>query len=158
MRLLRLFTLLLTASLLLSSCDAVRSMLGKPTSEDLEILRQEQEAAKAQARLDSISAVQAEAERLAAEAEAAAHNVSKRYYVAMGGFKVPENAVNYKAYLEAHGYDVLAVRFRTGYDVLLTYGTDNYYEALRKMNDLMENEKTCPYDIWIYDTKTGVHE
>jgi len=158
MKFLRLSAIILTACMLLSSCDAVRSMLGKPTSKDLELLRQEQEAAKAQARLDSIAAAQAEAERIAAEKEAAANKVSSRYYVAMGGFKVPANAVNYKDYLEKQGYDILSVRFKTGYDVLLTSGTDNYYEALRSMLNFMEYEKTCPYDIWIYDTKTAIHE
>ena len=158
MKLLRLSAILLSACVTLSSCDAVRSMLGKPTSQDLEQLRLEQEAARQQARLDSSAAEQAEAERIAAEQEAAAHRVSSRYYVAMGGFKVPENAVNYKAYLEKQGYDILAVRFKTGYDVLLTSGTDNYYEALRSMYNFMEYERTCPYDIWIYDTKTAIHE
>ena len=158
MKLIRLCAILLTACLAMSSCDAVRSMLGKPTSKDLEILRLEQEAARQQARLDSIAALQAEVERIAAEQEAAVNKVSSRYYVAMGGFKVPSNAVNYKDYLEKQGYDILAVRFKTGYDVLLTSGTDNYYEALRSMKRFMEYEKTCPYDIWIYDTKTAIHE
>lgn len=143
---------------MLVSCDTLRSMLGKPTSKDLEQLRLEQEEARAQARRDSIAAAQAEAERLAAEQEAAAHKVASRYYVALGGFRVPENAVNYKDYLEKQGYDVLAVRFKSGYDVLLTYGTDKYYEAVRSMEKLMEYEKTCPYDIWVYDTSTGLHE
>lgn len=158
MKLLRLSATLLAACMLFVSCDAVRSMLGKPTSKDLEQLRLEQEAARAKAREDSIAAAKAEAERLAAGKEAAANKVSSRYYVAMGGFKVPSNAVNYKAYLEKQGYDILAVRFKTGYDVLLTSGTDNYYEALRSMYRFMEYEKTCPYDIWIYDTKTAIHE
>ncbi|MBP5316284.1 MAG: hypothetical protein J6Y83_01110 [Bacteroidales bacterium] len=158
MKLFRLSAILLAVCMLFTGCDAVRSMLGKPTSKDLEQLRLEQEAARAKAREDSIAALQAEVERIAAEQEAAANKVSSRYYVAMGGFKVPSNAVNYKAYLEKQGYDILAVRFKTGYDVLLTSGTDNYYEALRSMYKFMEYEKTCPYDIWIYDTKTAIHE
>ena len=158
MKLFRLSAILLAVCTLFTGCDAVRSMLGKPTSKDLEQLRLEQEAARAKAREDSIAALQAEVERIAAEQEAAAHKVSSRYYVALGGFKVPSNAVNYKAYLEEQGYDILAVRFKTGYDVLLTSGTDNYYEARRSMYKFMEYEKTCPYDIWIYDTKTAIHE
>ena len=155
MRLLRLSAILLTAFLTLSSCDAVRSMLGKPTSQDIEVLKQELAALKEQARQDSVAA---EAERLAAEQEAALHQLPARYYVAMGGFKVPSNAVNYKAYLESQGYDITAVRFRTGYDVLLADGTDDLREALRSMHKFMRYEKTCPEDIWIYDTTTGFHE
>jgi len=148
----------MTACLLMSSCDVFRAMLGKPTSKDLEILRLEQEAATAQARYDSCAAAQAEAERIAAELEAAKHTVSHRYYVALGGFKVPSNAVNYKAYLENKGYDITAVRFKSGYDVILASGTDDYYEALRSMADFKKYEKTCPYDVWIYDSTTAYHE
>lgn len=149
---------MMTACTMLCSCDVVRSMLGKPTSKDLEILRLEQEAAAAQAKYDSCAAAQAEAERIAAEQEAAAHTVSHRYYVALGGFKVPSNAVNYKAYLESKGYDITAVRFKSGYDVILANGTDDYYEALKSMGNFRKYEKTCPYDIWIYDTTTAFHE
>ena len=158
MKLIRLATVLTAACVMLSSCDVVRAMLGKPTSKDLEILKLEQEAAIAQAKYDSCAAAQAEAERIAAEQEAAEHTVSHRYYVALGGFKVPSNAVNYKAYLESKGYDITAVRFRSGYDVILANGTDDYYEALKSMGDFKKYEKTCPYDIWIYDTTTAFHE
>ena len=158
MRLFRLSAILLTAILMFSSCDAVRSMLGKPTSQDIEVLKQELAELKAQAAADSVAAAAAEAERLAAEQEAAQHQVKARYYVALGGFKVPSNAVNYKAYLESQGYDITAVRFRTGYDVLLADGTDDLREALRSMSKFIRYEKTCPPDIWIYDTTTGYHE
>ncbi|MBR0533812.1 MAG: hypothetical protein IJK19_03875 [Bacteroidales bacterium] len=158
MKFLRLSAVLMTACIMLSSCDVFRAMLGKPTSKDLEILRLEQEAAIAQAKYDSCAAAQAEAERIAAEQEAAAHTVSHRYYVALGGFKVPSNAVNYKAYLESKGYEITAVRFKSGYDVILASGTDDLNEALRSMGDFKRYEKTCPYDVWIYDTTTAYHE
>ena len=68
MKLFRLSAILLAVCMLFTGCDAVRSMLGKPTSKDLEQLRLEQEAARAKAREDSIAALQAEVERIAAEA------------------------------------------------------------------------------------------
>ena len=158
MKLLKFSVLILALCLSLSSCDAVRSMLGKPTSKDLEIMRLQQEVLRAQSSLDSIAAAQARTERVADGQEAARNKVAARYYVAVGGFKVPENAVNYKAYLERQGYEITDVRFKTGYDVLLMAGSDNYYNVLHSMQDFIKNEKTCAWDIWIYDTETKIHE
>ena len=95
-----------------------RSLLGKPTSKEIEAARIEQEAAEA-ARRDSIA--RAEEARLAAEA---ARPVYSNYYVIMGCYKVPANAQRHKAKLEAKGYEVTELRFKIGYDVVAIHGSE----------------------------------
>lgn len=159
MKPLQLFSLLISACLLVSSCDFIRSLAGKPTSTDIELLKLEKEMAfqKKKAVQDSINAAQAEAERLLSEQQQNS-TFSSQYYLALGGFKVTENAIKYKEQLEKEGYSIILIRFKNGYDMLLGGGADTYKEAQAQLNDFIENAKNCPYDIWIYDTSTNLHE
>ena len=102
MKPIRIVTILLAASLLFSGCDFFRSILGKPTSKEIEAARIEQEAAGGCQK--GLHSQGRRAARLAAEA--AAHPVYSNYYVIMGCYKVPANAQRLKAKLEAKGYDV----------------------------------------------------
>ena len=122
-----------------TSCDFCRSLVGKPTSKELEAMRQEQ-LAKKKALQDSINAAnaRAEQERLLAEAEAAKYALNNRFYVSLGAFRYDGNAQKFRDELEKKGYEIKLVKFKTGYDVVLTAGTDSKSEAERKMEELME--------------------
>ncbi|NLX41614.1 MAG: SPOR domain-containing protein [Bacteroidales bacterium] len=153
MKPIRIVTILLAASLLFSGCDFFRSILGKPTSKEIEAARIEQEAAEA-ARRDSIARAEEQA-RLAAEA--AARPVYSNYYVIMGCYKIPANAQRLKAKLEAKGYDVAELRFKNGYDVVAIQGSETFREAYRHWYTMLERGDE-PYDMWIYQTSMALHE
>ena len=152
MKPIKIVTILLTASLLFSGCDFFRSILGKPTSKEIEAARIEQEA-KEVAKRDSI----AKAEELARLAAEAARPVYSNYYVIMGCYKIPSNAQRYKAKLEARGYDVTELRFKNGYDVLAVQGSESFREAYKHWYTMLERGDE-PYDMWIYQTSMGLHE
>ncbi|MCF0177560.1 MAG: hypothetical protein HUJ90_02955, partial [Bacteroidales bacterium] len=77
--------MLLCASLLLTGCDTIRSMLGKPTSADIEQMRIEQLAAERAAR-DSVAVAQRTAEE-APVLQQPESDLKYRYYVVLGSFK-----------------------------------------------------------------------
>ena len=80
--------------MLFSGCDFFRSLVGKPTSEDLERMRQEAVEQERQRRQDSIDKARALA-LAQAEAEAAKQDQlagTGRYHVILGSFKVEESA------------------------------------------------------------------
>ncbi len=150
MKPIKIVTILLAVSLLFSGCDFFRSILGKPTSKEIEAARIEQEAAAA-ARRDSI----ARAEELARLA--AARPVYSNYYVIMGCYKIPANAQRFKAKLEARGYDVTELRFKNGYDVLAIQGSETFREAYKHWYTMLDRGEE-PYDMWIYQTSMALHE
>ncbi len=129
-----------------------RSILGKPTSKEIEAARIAQEA-RCGCQRDSI----ARAEEMACLAAEAARPVYSNYYVIMGCYKIPANAERFKARLKAKGYDVTEMRFKNGYDVLAIYGSETLREAYRHRDALLERGED-PYDMWIYQTSMGLHE
>jgi len=147
----------------LSSCDSIRSMVGKPTSSDIEIIRQAVEIIEKAAR-DSAAAVKAEQERLSAEAAAVTAVVKKvspqydkRYYVIVGSFQQKNNAEKLVRSMEKLGHDAVIFDFKNGYTAVGVCGTNDSYVAQRKKKDLYAVDIT-PYDIWVYDTSRNLHE
>lgn len=143
---------------LLSGCDFVRSILGKPTSKDLEALRLEiLEREKAQK--DSIEMAKAALleQQLAQEAANQATQLAGRFFVMVGSFKVHDNAEKFNKQLQERGYTTTIFNFKNGFEAVAIFGTDNVHEAYNKMEATME-EAFCPYDIWVYDSATNKHE
>ncbi len=157
MKAFRVLAMLLIASTLFTGCDFFRSILGKPTSKEIERMKIEAEAkAKKQHQLDSINAVQAEeAARIAAE-EAALRNLPDRYYLILGSFKVESNATRMYAMLEKNGYVPRTIKFTNGFEVVSVKSFNNYHEALLELDNLRSYE-FCPDDIWVYDKRQGLH-
>lgn len=145
-------------ALSLNSCDFFRSLVGKPTSAELEQMRMEAEKKAARERFvaDSIKAAE-EARRLAAQEMDKVTNNDPRYNVIYGCFKVTENATNFRAFLEKNGLSPKRLVFKSGYDVVCVYQSDDLLDACRAMGKMMETE-TCPEDVWIYDLNQGLHE
>lgn len=152
-RILRAVLAFFSAFIILTSCDTVRSILGKPTSADLEKLRQEQ-LAREKAVRDSIAQAREEAARL--EAEKAAEVQIKHYYVVVGSFSVPENAERCSEKMEKNGFEVKRFKFRNGLNVVSILGTDNLRQAYadcEKVCDLLDT-----IEPWVYNTEYKFHE
>lgn len=160
MKAFRLVSTLLVALVLVTGCDFFRSIVGKPTSEDLERMRQEAlDQARKQREQDSINKARAiELEKAKTEAEQAnlLDESAGRYHVILGSFKVESNAGKMHALLEKNGYRPRLIKFNNGFDVVSVAAYDNYWDALKAMNRIMEYE-FCPEDVWIYDIRQNMH-
>jgi len=168
------FSLSVSLLFLLSGCDFLRQLAGRPTSEDIaakrvqiaEEERQKEEAAKAeQARLDSIRiAEQAVADSLALMEKvqkssnrfyplshlrrAKAEDVPYRYSIVVGAFSVPKNAKRFAREYEAVGYDAITIPYGNNYTAVAVCGTDHLaqiWESLQKI----KQESFCPKGIWV---------
>jgi len=159
MKAFRLVSTLLVALMLVTGCDFFRSLVGMPTSEDLEKMKQEAvEQARKQRELDSVNRVRAlEQEKARAAAQENLLDESAgRYHVILGSFKVEGNAEKMYALLEKNGYKPRVIKFNNGFEVVSVAAYDNYRDALRAMNDIMEYQ-FCPEDVWIYDIRQNMH-
>ena len=157
MRIFKLIVTLMAAALLLTGCDFFRSLAGKPTSKDLERMRQEAlEQERLQRERDSLDRVRAlELEQARAAAENPLDN-TERYHVILGSFKVEGNAEKMYAALEKNGYKPLVLEFNNGFEAVSVAAYDDYREALRAMEDIKEYP-FCPEDVWIYDANQNMH-
>ncbi len=152
---------LLIAVTLLTGCDFFRSLVGKPTSKDIERMKQEAaEKARKQRELDSINRAKAieleNARRLEAANAGLLDESEGRFHVVIGSFKLEGNASNFLERLEKDGYTPRKFKFNNGFDVVSAGVYDNYREARKAMYDILEYEK-CPEDVWIYDINQNLH-
>ncbi len=154
MKIFKIMAVLLSIAFTLSGCDFFRSIAGKPTSKELAQLKIDAANAEKQ-KQDSI----ARAAQIALNEQNAAlkNSLDKKYYVVVGSFKVPKNADNFKERLDSKGYNTQIIQFKNGYKVLAAFGSDNYAEAYREMEKIMEFQ-FCPYDVWIYDISQQLHK
>ena len=181
MKPIRLFTLLLASVLLFSGCDRIRSMMGKPTSSDLERLRVEKEAQQ-KAERDSIARVE---EALAVDsvvventpaikepaAKPAAKPVAKpaakttfqpaeglhRYSVIVGSYVKEYNVRAMTRRMEKRGETVLIIPFKSGFTGVAVLTTDDYQAARAKRTEVL-GSGAVPSDTWIYDSAWGRHK
>ncbi len=160
MKAFKLVPVLLLAAVLFTGCDFFRSILGKPTSKDIERMRIEAEAqARKQRQLDSINKANAlNLEKAISEADSQfLQDDAHRYNVIIGSFKVEDNASKMYALLQKNGYKPVRIKFKNGYDVVSVASFDNYQKALAEMDRLLEFEY-CPDDVWVYDLHQHLHE
>ena len=141
MRIVKLIMTLMAAAVLLTGCDFFRSLVGKPTSEDIERMRLEaQEQARMKREQDSLNklrALELEQARIAAE-------------------KVEGNAEKMYAMLEKNGYKPRVIEFNNGFEAVSVAAYNDYREAIKAMQDIMEYQ-FCPEDVWIYDVNQNMH-
>ena len=165
--------LLFAAAVLLSGCDFVRTVAGRPTSAQVEQIRKNRIAAEEaahQARLDSM----AKAEKAMAEALAAreAHlldsltqskgtvlNPSKmgglyttklesKYYIIVGAFRVRSYAERKLNQCNGAGYTATIISFRNGLLAVAICPSNSLEETLKTLKQLRGTE-VCPKDGWI---------
>ncbi len=159
MKVFKLIITLAAAMMLLTGCDFFRSIMGKPTSKDIERMRQEAvEQARRQRIKDSLAAIELSKaqEQQKQSQENLLDESAGRYHVILGSFKVDGNAEKMYALLEKNGYSPRVIRFNNGFEAVSVAAYDNYREALKAMYDVMEFE-FCPEDVWIYDINQNMH-
>ena len=115
MKAFRLISTLMVALMLVTGCDFFRSLVGKPTSKELEQMKREAvEQARKQRQLDSINKAKALALEQAKAAEENKNLLDEsagRYHVILGSFKVEGNAEKMYALLEKNGYTPRVILF-----------------------------------------------
>lgn len=163
----------LAAVLLVTGCDFVRTVAGRPTSAQLDEIHKERmaaEEARHQARLDSMArAEKAMAETLAAreaqlldsltQAKGTVLNPSKlgglyttklesKYYIVVGAFRTRSYAERKLTQCNQAGYTATIISFRNGLLAVAICPSDNLEETLKTLKKLRGTE-VCPQDGWI---------
>ena len=163
----------LAAVLLVTGCDFVRTVAGRPTSAQLDEIRKERmaaEEARHQARLDSMArAEKAMAEALAAreaqlldsltQSKGTVLNPSKlgglyttklesKYYIVVGAFRTRSYAERKLTQCNQAGYTATIISFRNGLLAVAICPSDNLEETLKTLKKLRGTE-VCPQDGWI---------
>ncbi len=157
MKTLKLISIAAVSVMLFTGCDFFRSIIGKPTSKEIERMKIEaQLQAKKQKEIDSLNKIN---EQIALEeaSKATINEENGRFYVVLGSFKVVENANKMFTLLEKNGYKPITIKFKNGYEVVSVAGFNNYGQAKQELAKLLEYEY-CPEDIWIYDIRQNLHE
>lgn len=146
------------AAVMFTGCDFFRSILGKPTSKEIEKMRIEALArAKRKRQIDSINRLKADSIKFAEAQKALANKMSGRYYIILGSFKVQGNASKMLDQLKKDGYKPANIKFKNGFDLVAAAAYDDFRTAFKEMDKILEYEN-CPDDVWIYDTQQGLHE
>lgn len=125
-----------------------------PTSDDIEkmkmeLLEQQREAQEAREREQRVQ----DSIKLAMELQ---KSKVEGYYLVMGCFKEASNAENMMKSLEKMGYSAREIELKTGYAMVAIEGYATFNEALKDL-ELIGEKDICPYDVWIYDSKDGLH-
>lgn len=162
------------SAVLLSGCDFVRSLAGRPTSGELEEKRIAIERLQAEeryrAQLDSLEKVRKRmADSLAAleehlldslsQAKGTLLNPSKlgglyttkldaRYYIIVGAFRTRSYAERKLTKCNEAGYTATIISFRNGLLAVGVCPSDSLNETVRKLRELRGNG-ICPEDGWI---------
>ena len=161
---------LIALMLILSGCDFMRRLAGRPTSEDIEYKRVEllrAEEAALQARLDSLRQVE---EKMLQDSLNAldsirqlggsilnpaslgglfATKLESRYYIILGSFRARSNAEGLFKVAKDAGYKPALITFGKG--GLIAVGVSPVNRLQDAMTALTEvkKEKFCPSDVWI---------
>ena len=165
--------LLFAAVWLVTGCDFVRTLAGRPTTAQLEQIRKNRIAAEEaahQAKLDSMAkAEKAMAEALAAreahlldsltQAKGTVLNPSKmwglyttklesKYCIVVGAFRVRSYAERKLNQCNQAGYTATIISFRNGLLAVAICPSNNLDETLKTLKQLRGTE-VCPKDGWI---------
>lgn len=162
--------LTVVAVLMLTGCDFMRKLAGRPTSEDLELKRVEllrAEEAALQARLDSLRNVE---QKMIADSLNAldsirqlggsilnpaslgglfATKLESRYYIILGSFRTRSNAEALHKVAKDAGYKPALISFGKG--GLIAVGVspvNNLPDAFSALNQV-KKESFCPKDVWV---------
>lgn len=169
----RTLILLMAAMVLVSSCDFVRTLAGRPTSAQLEQIRKSRmaaEQARHQAKLDSMERAEKQmAENLAKreaflldslmQGKGTILNPSKlgglfttklesKYYIVVGAFRSRANAERKLTQCNEAGYTATIISFRNGLLAVGICPSNNLDETLKTLKKLRGTE-VCPQDGWI---------
>lgn len=162
---------MLLSSCLVCGCDAFRSLAGRPTSEDIEMMRSSLELREAQAaaRQDSLEKVRMHVkDSLAAEAARDSLRQMRgllreparlggysssfvpefRYAAVVGSFKDRSNAERLMQRIQDAGFKAVLIPFRSSLTSVGACPSDNPAEFLELFGRL-KADPVCPEDFWI---------
>lgn len=160
---------ILSVMMLLSSCDFFRSLAGRPTSEELELKKQEMlraETAALAARLDSLKNVEQKMLQDSLNALDSirqiggsvlnpakygglfATRLEARYYVIIGAFRTRSNAENLLRDAKEKGYSPALISFQSGMIAVGLSPVNKLTDALAELKKI-KTEPFCPKDAWI---------
>lgn len=160
--------LLLVMTFLLTGCDFMRKMAGRPTSEDIEKARVAvlmAEEARLQEELDSLRiAKQAVQDSIGALEQFRQQGgtvlnpaamgglfttcLEHRYYVIIGAFRSRSNAERLMKMAEATDYKPVMISFRNGLMAVGLCPVDEKVSAIEAVARVRK-EEFCPADVWI---------
>lgn len=173
--------ILAVTPLLLSGCDFIRAITGRPTSSYLKEMReaalQEDPAQRQRAKTtiqphfeepsdtvtdDLTQSAEAETKEMVMEPDsisvtppsheiARTEPVSKKYYIVVGSFRTQSIAEKTLDKYRKKGYEAVILSFSNSQAVGIC-PTDSQEEAQRKRRELIK-EKACPPDSWIHQKK-----
>lgn len=147
---------LVSALMVASGCDTVRSFLGKPTSADLARMRADLERIEKE-RADSIARARAvEAARLDSLQKACSTLSILKYNVIAGAFSDEANTAKFTEELRKGGYITCGIDFKNGMHAVCVMSSDNYDEAMRFLSDFRSSCRDGE-DAWIYNSTTKKH-
>lgn len=153
---------------LLTGCDALRKLAGRPSKAEIEAKRIEmlkQEEATRQARIDSLKQVEKElADSLAkmgmlrqlsgtvlnsgAIGGLFTTKLDYKYYIVVGCFTFRKNAENLFKVVQGKGYVPTIINFRNGFNAVGICPANNLNNTLGSLRKVRK-EDFCPDDVWI---------
>jgi hypothetical protein len=162
------------ALFLVSGCDFLRTLSGRPTSEDLETKRaaiaRAQEEARAQARIDSLERVRKHLEDSLAALDAHlldslsqtrgtilnpsrlgglfTTKLEAKYYIIVGAFRTRSYAERKLESCNNEGFTGTIISFRNGLLAVGVCPSDSLNETLKRLHEMRGNG-ICPKDAWI---------
>lgn len=163
---------LAVCAIVVSSCDFVRKIAGRPTAKQVEAVRVErarQEEARHQARLDSMRRIQQQiADSLAMEqylldslaqskstvmtpsnlGGIGVSNLEYKYYIVVGSFRDPSNALRKKTECDNAGFPAQIIGFRNGLNAVSVCPSNSIAETIRNLKTI-KGKSFCPQDGWV---------
>ena len=143
---------LAVAALVLSGCDFLRALAGRPTSEELAVkqsnIERAKDVARYQARIDSLERVRV---RLADSLAALDAHLLDSLSQTKGTILNPTKMGGlYTTKLESNkaGYTATIISFRNGLLAVAVCPSDSLNESLKVLRELRGNG-ICPWDGWI---------
>lgn len=150
---------------LLVGCDFLRSLAGRPTSQDIEA-RKDAIAANElvrKSRLDSLEAARKlEADSLKAMSELPALvdmvpvsrtgnkvKLEHRYYMVIGAFSNASNARRLADKYNAAGYESVLLPYRSGFTAVALCPSDRIADLYASFLKLQADSVNCPKEIWV---------
>lgn len=163
-----LLPLLVVSAIMLQGCDMFRKLAGRPTGEEVELMRIEKLKAEErmhQARIDSMKKVQQQLADSLAVMDSLMQNkgtilnpsdvgglfttkLDARYYVVVGAFKSRSNAESLLETVSDKGYNPILISFRNGFNAIAMFPANNVVDAFANMKKV-KAEPFCPDDVWI---------
>ena len=160
--------LALCVLLAVTSCDFMRKLGGRPTSEDIEKARVEKLLAQEAALKASLDSLKAEKQSVQDSIDAlelfvqqggTVLNPSKlgglyttklqyKYYVIIGAFRTRSNAEALFNKAESAGYKPVLISFRNGLLAVGLSPADECSNAMEMIKSIRQ-ETFCPADVWI---------